>query len=238
MPQYKTEAQKVYEAIKEAILSGRFAPGDRLPQRRIAEEFDATTITVREALRSLETEGLVVIEPKWGAMVEEITPDKMFGRYVVREALEGMAARLASRNITSTIQEELLERARELDRELIRDDLSPHKKAHIHHQLHKRIAELTQCDELRSLLNKINLHTIILSNAYHIDWHTYDADWHQYLVKAIISGDQDLAERTMRLHVQRGYEMEMKALERDAASAAGRLTQPLGRGARLHPRAD
>lgn len=221
MPEYKTEAQKVYESIKEAILSGRFGPGDRLPQRRLADEFDATTITVREALRSLETEGLVVIEPKWGAMVEEITPEKMFGRYVVREALEGMAARLASRNITDAVREELLESAKELDRELVRDDRSPREKAHIHHHLHARIAELTDCEELQNLLNKINLHTIILSNAYHIDWHAYDEDWHQYLIKAIISGDPDLAERTMRMHVQRGYEMETRAMQRDGRTAHG-----------------
>lgn len=220
MPQYKTESQKVYEAIKEAIMSGRFGPGDRLPQRRLADEFDATTITVREALRSLETEGLVVIEPKWGAMVEEITPEKIFGRYVVREALEGMAARLASGNITDAARVELLASAKELDRELIRDDLSPREKANIHHHLHTRIAELTNCAELQNLLNKINLHTIILSNAYHIDWHAYDEDWHQYLIKAILSGDPDLAERTMRMHVQRGYEMETRALQAQSHAAA------------------
>lgn len=213
MPAYKTESQKVYESIKAAILTGEFAPGDRLPQRRLADQFDTTTITVREALRALESEGLVLIEPKWGAMVEEITLENIFGRYVVREALEGMAARLAADHITPAVREELLAKAKHLDRELIRDDLSPVEKANIHHELHERIAELTECPELQSLLNKINLHTIIMSNAYHIDWHTYDEDWHHYLIKAIISGDPDLAERTMRMHVQRGYEMENKALQ-------------------------
>ena len=214
MPAYKTEAQKVYEAIREAILNGDFAPGDRLPQRRLADQFGTTTITVREALRSLESEGLVVIEPKWGAMVEEITLENIFGRYVVREALEGMAARLASHHITPAVREELLGIARVLDGQLTRDDITPVEKANMHHGLHERIAELTECPELQSLLNKINLHTIIMSNAYHIDWHTYDEDWHQYLVKAICSGDPDLAERTMRMHVQRGYEMENKALQK------------------------
>ncbi len=220
MQAYKTEAQKVYESVKAAILAGEFAPGERLPQRRLADQFSTTTITVREALRSLENDGLVVIEPKWGAMVEEITLENIFGRYVVREALEGMAARLASAHITPSVRDELLAKARHLDTELVRDDLSPVRKANIHHELHQRIAELTQCPELQGLLNKINLHTIIMSNAYHIDWHTYDEDWHQYLIKAIISGDPDLAERTMRMHVQRGYEMEHKALREHGAAAA------------------
>lgn len=214
MPKYKTEAQKAYEAIKDAIISGRFAPSQRLPQRKLAEEFGTTTITVRDALRALESEGLVVIEPKWGAMVEEITPKKMLGRYIVREALEGMAARLATGNITPAIRDELIAIAGRLDRELIRDDLSPREKAQVHCELHQRIAELTYCDELENLLNKLNLHSIILSNAYHIDWHAYDEDWHQRLVKAITSGDPDLAEHTMRAHVKRGYEMEARAVEK------------------------
>ena len=62
----KTESQKVFELLREAILSGRFKPGDKLPQRGLAEEFESTTITVRDALRSLESEGLVEIVPKWG----------------------------------------------------------------------------------------------------------------------------------------------------------------------------
>ncbi len=212
MPEYKTESQKAYEAIKEAILSGNFGPGDRLPQRRLAEQFGATTITVREALRSLENEGLVIIEPKWGAMVSEITRDTIWGRYVVREALEGMAARLASRNITPGIRDELMEKAGNLDRQVRRDDVTPHEKARIHYDLHGRIVELTNCKELSNLLNKLNLHTIILSNAYHIDWHAEEKDWHQYLIKAIVSGDGDLAESTMRSHVKRGYEMETRAI--------------------------
>ena len=46
---FLTEYQKVYEALKSAIISGEFSPGQRLPQRKLAERFDATTITVREA---------------------------------------------------------------------------------------------------------------------------------------------------------------------------------------------
>lgn len=216
MPIYKTESQKVYEAIKEAIISGRFSSGERLPQRKLADDFDATTITVREALRSLENEGLVVIEPKWGAMVVEITQQKMFGQYIVREALEGMAARLAAANLTKESKDELTAMAKQLDDKLVLDDLTPLEKAQIHYDLHQKIAKLTNCEELENLLNKLNLHSIILSNAYHIDWHTEDKDWHQYLIKSITSGDPDLAERTMRMHVQRGYEMETKALEKDS----------------------
>lgn len=214
MAEYKTESQKAYEAIRHAILSGRFRPGDRLPQRRMAEQFGATTITVREALRYLENEGLVAIEPKWGATVVEVTRERIFGRYVVREALEGMAARLAAEHMTPAIRDELLARAAEVDRVLVREDLSPNRKAEIHYQLHERIAELSQCEELRAQLGKLNLHTIILANAYRFDWTDYTEEWHQTLIRAIASGDPEEAERMMRVHVRRGYDMETAALDR------------------------
>lgn len=216
MPVRKTESQKAYEAIRGAILSGRFKPGDRLPQRRLADEFGATTITVREAFRSLENEGLVAIEPKWGAMVVEITRERVFGRYVVREALEGMAARLAAGHITPVVREELLSQAAQVDKTLVRDDVGAAEKAHIHYQLHERIAELSECDELRVQLRKLNLHTIILSNASILDWSDYTDEWHQTLVRVISEGDPDEAEKMMRIHVRRGFEMESKALGPDA----------------------
>ncbi|MCK5006974.1 MAG: GntR family transcriptional regulator [Spirochaetales bacterium] len=93
MADFRTEYEKVYEAIRNAIIAGQYVPGERLPQRKLAEKFNTTTITVREALRFLEQDGLILIEPKWGAMVVEITAEKIYGRYIVREALEGMAAR-------------------------------------------------------------------------------------------------------------------------------------------------
>ncbi len=78
MADFRTEYEKVYEAIRNAVIAGQYAPGERLPQRKLAEKFNTTTITVREALRFLEQDGLVSIEPKWGAMVVEITPEKIY----------------------------------------------------------------------------------------------------------------------------------------------------------------
>lgn len=213
MPIFQTEYEKVYKAIRDAIVSGKFVSGERLPQRKLAERFGTTTITVREALRFLENDGLIVFEPKWGAMVMEITPEKIYGRYIVREALEGMAARLASQNISQAEKEELLELAKKCDTDLTGDKLTRNEKANLHFKLHEKIVNITRCEELISSIKRINLHRILLSNAYHIDWHKDRPSQHTNLIKAIISGDCDLAETTMRRHVRDGYEMEMRALE-------------------------
>jgi DNA-binding GntR family transcriptional regulator len=219
MPDYRTEYQKVYEALRSAIMEGEYTPGERLPQRKLAERYETTTITVREALRFLESDGLIVIEPKWGAMVEEITPEKIQGRYLVREALEGMAARLAASNVTDSEKEELMELAERCDRELTGDHLSRREKASLHYSLHDRIVQITRCGELIRSINRNNLHTVILSNAYHIDWTGDDPQQHRNLVRALTSGDPDRAEAVMRAHVRDGYAMELRAL--GSASAAG-----------------
>ena len=172
---------------------------------------EATARALYEAL-TLEKEDLVKIEPKWGATVVELSKIALLGRYVIREALEGMAARLASQKITAEIKNELINLAKECDRELVKDVLSPHEKARLHYRLHEKIAKITDCEELISALDKLHLHTIILSNAYHIDWRNEFSGWHQKLIDSLVSGNPDLAEKAMRDHVKRGYEMERKAL--------------------------
>ena len=94
----ETLIEKGYRNLKKAIISGEFCPGQSLPQRKTAERFGITTITAREIFRKLEHDGLIEIEPKWGASVTELGPEQIKGKYLVREALERMSARLIVEN--------------------------------------------------------------------------------------------------------------------------------------------
>jgi DNA-binding GntR family transcriptional regulator len=211
---FRTEYQRVYEAIRDAIVDGEYKPGERLPQRQLATKYNSTVITVREAMRYLESSGLVFIEPKWGAMVQEITPESIRARYAVREALEGMAARIAASNMTEAERNELLGLAEHCDSALRQDSLTRREKASVHYELHERIAQISRNTELIRSLQRLSLQTIILSNAYHIDWSSEAAQKHKELVIAIASGDPDMAEREMRAHVRSGCTMETTALQR------------------------
>ncbi len=214
MADFRTEYQKIYEAIRSAIILGEYAPGERLPQRRLAEKYSTNTISVREALRFLEQDGLIAIEPKWGATVVEITAESIRGRYVVREALEGMAARLAASSITEAEKRTLMQLAEECDRELVADKLSRKEKARLHYRLHEGIVNATRCPELIKSITRSNLQTVLLSNAYHIDWQSDDPHRHRTLVESIVAGDADRAEAVMRDHVRNGCRMELAALEK------------------------
>lgn len=213
MADYRTETQKISDALREAIISGKYKPGERLPQRQIASSFGTTTIVAREALRLLETERLVAIEPRFGAMVQEITPKILKERYIVREALEGMAARLATENMTSFLKKELYEVASRCDKELISNDLNYKEKASLHQSFHDIILEITGCDELNKLLKTIYMNSLILSNAYRIEWSEDTPMAHSQLVDALVSEDPDVAEKAMREHVRNGMHMELKGLQ-------------------------
>lgn len=84
----------VTESIRNAILMGRFRPGDRLPERELCELTGVSRTLVREALRQLETERLIKVIPHRGPIVETITPKQAAGIYRVREELEGLASQL------------------------------------------------------------------------------------------------------------------------------------------------
>jgi DNA-binding GntR family transcriptional regulator len=85
----------VRDRLLEAILDGRYPPGSRIVETRVARELGTSQAPVREALRDLEALGLVEITPFRGARVRRPSRDELLEAYVVRAELEAMAARLA-----------------------------------------------------------------------------------------------------------------------------------------------
>jgi len=90
-----------YETIREAILSGRYAPGQRLLADDLASEIGTSRMPVREALQRLEVAGLVSITPHRGAVVNELSKQDIVEIYHIRAVLEGLAARLAAPHLVS-----------------------------------------------------------------------------------------------------------------------------------------
>jgi DNA-binding GntR family transcriptional regulator len=96
--------------LRDDIVQGRYEPGDPVPERVVAEELEVSRIPVREALIELERDGLVSILPRRGAYVQVFTAENMQSLYETREALEGMAARLAAQRMNPAILASLKER--------------------------------------------------------------------------------------------------------------------------------
>jgi DNA-binding GntR family transcriptional regulator len=86
--------QQVVDALRQAIIDGRLAPGARLTERELTEMMQVSRTVIREALRQLESEGLIAIIPNKGPVVRELTLPEAKDLYQIRAVLEGLAARL------------------------------------------------------------------------------------------------------------------------------------------------
>jgi DNA-binding GntR family transcriptional regulator len=97
---YKPLRELVLEAIREAIKNGSLQPRERLMEIQLADELGVSRTPVREALRKLELEGFIVMVPRKGAYVSDLTMKDVADVFEIRAALEGLAAALAAERIT------------------------------------------------------------------------------------------------------------------------------------------
>lgn len=108
---YKPLREIVFETLRDAIINQTLEPGERLMEIQMAEEMGVSRTPVREAIRKLELEGLVIMVPRKGAYVAGISVRDIHEVFEVRTSLEGLAASLAAQRITP---EELDEMERNL----------------------------------------------------------------------------------------------------------------------------
>src|SRR5262245_10478728 len=92
--------QRLFARLVDAIINGRLAPGAKLNEPDLSRGFGVSRGPLREAIRRLEERQLVRCTPNSGARVIVHTPQEVIEAYEIREALEGMAARLAAVNMT------------------------------------------------------------------------------------------------------------------------------------------
>lgn len=97
----------VFNTLRNAILKGELAPGERLMEMHLAEQLGVSRTPIREAIRKLELEGLVVMTPRKGAVVASITEDDLRDVLEVRKVLEQLAVELACTHITDEEMQKL-----------------------------------------------------------------------------------------------------------------------------------
>ncbi len=95
-PKSLTKQERVYREVRERILSGAYGPGFRVVIDALAEEFEVSALPVREAIRRLEAEGLVIYRPNAGAQVAPAEPGVFDEEMTVLAVLEGYATALAA----------------------------------------------------------------------------------------------------------------------------------------------
>lgn len=222
-------SNRAYQQIRDEILSGELSIGDILSRRRLAKRFNMSFLPITEALKCLETEGLVESRPRIGTRVRIPSGQDIRDSYVIRDALEPQAARLCAQNITAEEKEQLRTSARQLDELHKMCALEPEDSRLLfsvrtcHMQFHMRITELARCPGLRRAIDKeqILLFNWLYGTAAHR--HTQPEEFHTTLAEALCSGDALVAEATMRAHVRYGLDQVLERLGNHDGGAPWRL---------------
>lgn len=110
--------EQAVKVLRDRIVRGELRAGERLKERILVEDLQVSRTVVREALRQLESERLIRIEPQVGPLVAELSADQARQLYEVRAALEATAARLAASNRTDAELRELQARLEEIETRL------------------------------------------------------------------------------------------------------------------------
>lgn len=104
---YKPLGEVVFEYLRNAILAGELKPGERLMEVTIADQLGVSRTPVREAIRKLEKESFVIMIPRKGAYVADLTKKDIMEVLEIRKELEGFAAALAAERMTLAEKESL-----------------------------------------------------------------------------------------------------------------------------------
>lgn len=202
LDEYKPLRDVVFEHLREAIVEGRLKPGQRLMEVQLAEQLGVSRTPVREAIRKLELEDLVVMIPRKGAYVANMSLKDIIDLLEIRASLEGLAAYLAAERITDEdikklelISEELEESINELDIEsLLKKDV----------EFHECIFKCTNNKKLHQLINSLWEQVYRFRVTYVSD---YDStiniiEEHKMILDAIKRRDSELAKQYAMKHIQ------------------------------------
>ena len=143
----------VFQTLRQAILRGELEPGERLMEIHLAERLGVSRTPIREAIRQLELEGLVVMIPRRGAVVASITEKDLKDVLEVRRTLEILAGEVACERITPENLEELKKAAEEFERLKDSEDVTKLAAADVH--FHDIIYEATGNARLISILSNL-----------------------------------------------------------------------------------
>lgn len=192
---------KVIEELRQAILSGRLKPGERLVEGRLADEFGVSRNPVREAIRVLASEGLIEVTARRGASVVSMTEEEARETIEVRALLEGHNARLAARRHDKEVLrriEAVLNKGAEAVAagryELLSD---------LNQQFHYELAAAGQNRVLGDLLKRLRERTAMLFSPTDPVRQARTWEEHAGILRAIINSDERAASALAVEHVMR-----------------------------------
>ena len=201
MDEYLPLRDVVFNTLRRAILRGELKPGERLMEIQLANKLGVSRTPIREAIRKLELEGLVLMIPRRGAEVAEITEKNLRDVLEVRCALEELAVQLACDRMDADGIASLKEAARKFREVLDSDDITQIAQADV--LFHDVIYTATDNDRLIQLLNNLREQMYRYRIEYLKKRECYPQllEEHQTVIEAIESKDKQKATEITGRHI-------------------------------------
>jgi DNA-binding GntR family transcriptional regulator len=214
-----TKAEKVYQRIRASILSGELAPNTKIVITHLARQFGVSNIPVREALKRLEAEGLVVITPHTDTHVAAIDAQLLREIYPIRILLEGYAARLAAGRRTRADIDRFRNHIAAMDRAIRANDMT--NMGRLNHGFHLDIYQVggnrSLVGYIKDLWQKTGMAHMVFP--LHPSRAKSSNREHKAIVDAIEKGDGAGAERLLAEQNERTMKILLQDLEKDQPTA-------------------
>jgi DNA-binding GntR family transcriptional regulator len=217
LPRRASLHEQTYQALRTSILSGELAPGERLVETQLAKQLAVSRTPIREALRQLQREGLVVVDTSGGLRVISVSVADAVHLYDCRIALEQAAVREACLNASDRTLEELQQSVAQSERAVQREasTLNTFEMLNLDYQFHRQIAESTGNAWLTDLLDQVFDKMMLLR----VQTTRYNpkvleiCHEHRQICGAIASRDSDTATASILAHLNASKSRVVNALE-------------------------
>ena len=206
MNEYLPLRDVVFNTLRQAILRGELKPGERLMEIQLANKLGVSRTPIREAIRKLELEGLVLMIPRKGAEVAEITEKSLRDVLEVRRALEELAVQLACEKITKEEIRELERVAKEFQQVVKSSDIT--EIAEVDVCFHDIIYTATDNQKLIQLLNNLREQMY----RYRVEYLKRDGVFpqliaeHEAIIRHIENNEKEKATEVMCTHIDNQVE--------------------------------
>ena len=215
-------AMSVASKLRQWILDGELAPGQRLIEADLRQRLNTSRSTVREALLQLDGEGLVELVHQRGAFVTRLTEKDMADLFGVRERLEGYAAFLAAQKINEPGNREWLEKQREI---WGHPEMLESERRHMAENIlfHEGLLRMGDNDRLLTIVKRLQIPSYRqrFFDSFDLNKRKQSVEDHLNIINAVLAGDSKKAETNMRAHVRRAGNLAIRTAEGSELSALG-----------------
>ena len=201
MNEYLPLRDVVFNTLRQAILRGELKPGERLMEIQLANKLGVSRTPIREAIRKLELEGLVLMIPRRGAEVAEITEQNLRDVLEVREALEELSVKLACEHAANEQIEDMKKAAVAFKDTLTGDDVTKIAEADV--AFHDAINMATDNQKLIQILNNLREQMYRYRVEYLKNKDVYEQllEEHELLINAVAKRDKAQAVEIICRHI-------------------------------------